>query len=495
MRHIIWILGILVIAVCAYWIYSKEGFQVVQQSEVASKLSTQEGTVKKFWDISEKIDSNDVSGTNLRADVNRVSKPDSTDKKDKMPIEFSKYISIYALAKYNDVSGARMALFNDYNTLQLEMSTRLYNQTSATEWGADPKTNSCNQLDSIRKTFLQKLFNLRSQIQDLSGTSILASSMRDENLAFQEKYKSVCTGTPLSPACIQLANQEGPVFSLLAKYETVSNNIFSEEFDISNNLQTLNDTYTILQCDRTLKSGFFKERGTTQVFYFDITTMNKYAVTDCSLVCGMNLCSSVVEITSDEMNLIKKYTMTQVKETQSSTGVKTTAVDPFTCDKLYDGVVVKRGNESTTPQTASVLNKLYYIKNGKKYFITNCSLCNLDFCSHAKIIHSSALSSIPTSSTDFACNLLPPKTTQTSLKSAGNISFSSDTHTGNIDTTTLLAKLQQLSPYYLSPDTLQYITSSIISSADTQSTLSTTSDILINITNIINNIKILTASA
>jgi len=495
MRDIIWILGILVIAVCAYWIYSKEGFQVVQQSAVASTMSTQEGTVKKFWDISEKIDLNDVSGTNLRADVNRVSKPDSTDKKDKMPIEFSKYISIYALAKYNDISGARMALFNDYDTLQTEMSRNLYNQTSVAQWGADPKTNSCNQLDSIRKTFLQKIFNLRSQIQDLSGTSVLASNMRDENLAFQEKYKSVCKGTPLSPACVQLANQEGPVFSLLAKYETVNNNIFSAEFDISENLQTLNDTYTILHCDRTLKSSFFREKGTIQVFYFDINTMTKYAVTDCSIVCGMNLCSSVVEITSDEMNLINKYTMTQIEKSGSSIGVKTTAVKPFTCDILYDGLVVLKENTLITSQTIPPLNSLYYIKNNKKYNITNCSLCNLEFCSRAKIVNSSALSSIPTSSTDFACNLLPPKTTQRSLNSAGNISFSNDIHTGTIDTTTLLTKLQQLSPYYLSPDTLQYITSSIISGADTQSTVSTSSDILINISKIINNIKILTTGA
>jgi hypothetical protein len=481
MRYIVWILGILVIVACAYWIYSKEGFQV--------RLLTKDEIMTNFWYMSEKIDSNDALTV---LDVNRVSKPDSTDKKDKMPIEFSKYISIYALAKYNDVSGARIALFNDYDTLQTEMSRNLHDQKSITDWGTDPKTNTCNQLDSIRKTFLQKLFNLRSQVQDLSGTSILASSMRDENLAFQEKYKSVCTGTPLSPACVQLANQEGPVFSLLAKYENVNNNIFYGEYDISYNLQTLNDTYRILQCDRTLKSSFFREKGTIQVFYFDINTMTKYAVTDCSLVCGMNLCSSVVEINKDEMNLINKYTMTLIEKSESSTGVKTTAVKPFTCDMLYDGMVVKRGNETTTAETASVLNKLYYIKNGKKYFITNCSLCNLDFCSHAKTIHSSALASISTSSTDFACNLLPPQTTQSSLNSAGNISYISDTNTGTIDTTTLLAKLQQLSPYYLSPDILQYITSSIISSADTQSTVSTTSDILINISKIINNIKILT---
>ena len=66
--------------------------------------------------------------------------------------------------------------------------------------------------------------------------------------------------------------------------------------------------------------------------------------------------------------------------------------------------------------------------------------------------------------------------------------------TGTVDTTTLLSKIQTLSPYYLSPDTLQYITTSIISAADSTATITTTSDILVNIGNVVKNIKSITGT-
>ena len=453
MKRIIWILGILIIAACI-WCSYKEGFQVSQAV-----------TQSNFWSISNKIDSKDAPTV---AAVARVSDPDPLDSKDVMPLKFSKYISIYALAKYNnDVSGARQALFNNYDQLQTEMSTNLYDQATVTAWAADPKQKTCDQLDTVRKRLTQKMFGLRSQVQDLSGSSVLASAMRDENLAYQVKYASKCQGNPLSSACVQLANQEGPVFPLLAKYEDVNNTIISSEFDISDNLQTLNDAYSVLQCDRRLKSGFIKQDGMSAVSYLNSDTMMIYPVSDCATICGMNLCSSVAPVTADQMNTIKKAV--------------TTSTAPFNCGMLYEGMLVKADNDQS---------KTYYVKGGIKHLIGTCSACSLDLCSRAKVVSGSSLGSLR--SETFACSLLPAGIKQDVLDAGGNVAYSSDRDVGTIDTTVLRSKLQQLSPYYLSPDTLQYITGSIISAADSQTSIMTTSDILINITNVVNNIKILT---
>jgi hypothetical protein len=450
-----------------WWSY-KEGFQLA--SSTSYRIADQATTQTNFWNISSKVDAKDAATI---AALARVTDADPTDKKDIMPLQFSKYISMYAMAKYNnDLSGARQALFNNYNQLQSEMSTSLYDQSTVSSWKANPKEKTCDQLDNARKTLTQKIFDLRSKIQDLSGTSVLASSMRDENMEYQNKYKNKCPGTSLSPACIQLANKEGPVFPLLAKYEDVNNNIFSTELDINADLETLNDTYNFLQCDRSLKSSFIKKEGTTDIYYLNIDTMTIYPVSNCSTICGMNLCNAVTTITAEQMTVITNSVLT--------------SSSPFTCAMLYDGTLVKGDNDQ---------NKVYYVTNDMKYLITSCSSCNLDLCSKAKIVNGGSLNSLRASSTPFTCSLLPAGVNQDTLDAVGKIAYSSDTNVGMIDTTILRTKLQQLSPYYLSPDTLQYITTSIISAADSQATIMTTSDILINITNIINNIKILTNTA
>ena len=465
MRRIIWILGILIIAACIWWWPYKDGFQVA--SSRSYKIADQTTTQTNFWNISNKIDAKDTATI---AALARVTDPDPADKKDLMPLTFSKYISIYAMAKYdNDLSGARQALFNNYDQLQREMGANLYDQTTVNSWADNPKQKTCEQLDNVRATLRKQIFSLRSKIQDLSGTSFLASAMRDENMAYQVKYKNACQGNPLSAACIQLANQEGPVFPLLAKYEDVNNNLISSELDISDNLQTVNDTYNILQCDRRLRSGFIKKDGTDAVFYINMDTMTMFPVSNCSSICDMNLCSSVSVLTASEMDTMTRSVVT--------------STTPFTCAMLYEGMLVKSDADQS---------KVYYVRNEMKYLIGTCSSCGLDLCGMAKIVNGASLNSLKSSSTPFTCSVLPTGTTQASLDAAGNIAYNFDKNTGSVDTTVLRSKLQQLSPYYLSPDTLQYITSSIISAADSQATIMTTSDILININTVINNIKTLT---
>ena len=201
--------------------------------------------------------------------------------------------------------------------------------------------------------------------------------------------------------------------------------------------------------------------------YLNADKLTIFPVADCSTICGMNLCSSVATVTADQMNTIKKAV--------------TISTASFTCGMLYEGMLVKPENDQ---------DKTYYVKSGTKYLIGTCLSCNLDLCSRAKIVSGESLSSL--SSGTFACSLLPTGIKQDALDAGGNIAYNSDRDVGTVDTTVLRSKLQQFSPYYLSPDTLQYITGSIISAADSQATIMTTSDILINITNVINNIKTLT---
>ena len=70
--------------------------------------------------------------------------------------------------------------------------------------------------------------------------------------------------------------------------------------------------------------------------------------------------------------------------------------------------------------------------------------------------------------------------------------FNVDTDVQLIDTPMLNEKLQEVSPYYISPETLQYLTSSILSPLDIQTTVDTTSDRYIHIGRSVNNIKSIT---
>ena len=267
-----------------------------------------------FWNIVDKVDKKQDPAT--IAALAKVKDPDPNDLNDLMPLRFSKYLSIYAMAVTgNDLSGARALLFDDNSNLQAGMSANLYDPTSIT----------CANLETLRNDFRAKYTSVINSAQDLSGRAIAAGAMRDENLAYQTTNLDACKGSQ-SPACIKLASQEPPVFSLLAKFDNVNNVMASSGFyDLSNNIDVINTAYTRMGC------------------------------------------------------------------------------------------------------------------------------------------------------------------------SGSPLKFSPN-DTGIIDTQTLLIKLNQMSPYYLSPDTLQYITSSIISSGDTNRSLMTDSDKLANISNVIANIKSLTGT-
>jgi hypothetical protein len=254
---VIWIviLSILGILCVLSYLRSVEGFQLKNIGDIQFN----------FWEILNAKNQPEVS-----AAIAKVRFPSQYAKKEEIPVKFGQYISIYALAKYNyDPVAARDALFNSYDTLQSEMSTNLYNKNIVAAWDADLKGQTCAQLDNLMNTFTGQVTSLTKSIQDLSGTAVLAGSMRDENMAYQLKHKRACTN-PTSPACMSLASQEGPLFSLLAQYNTVNHSLFSKEYDLSNNIQMLQETYYILDCKNPNPKATFQVDTSG---YIDTTTL------------------------------------------------------------------------------------------------------------------------------------------------------------------------------------------------------------------------------
>lgn len=97
--------------------------------------------------------------------------------------------------------------------------------------------------------------------------------------------------------------------------------------------------------------------------------------------------------------------------------------------------------------------------------------------------------SLFTKEVDLSSNLYTINTVYSLLRCDPADSLKFDATMVGVDTSTLLSKVRQLSPYYISPDIIQFITKSIISGDSVNTTLQTTSDRLINITKLLQNMK------
>jgi len=333
------IFGLAVIgSVLLLWYFDpleREDFQVagrlisVSTSEVLAPVATPTPTAAEtaaaataatnsaaFWDLVYKVDKQQ-DPVKIAA-LARVTDPDPNDPNDRIPLRFSKYISIYALSQstapnwevipneghagndlksfvgtadqgkttclstpgctefatyqgtvyikamppngprrspvsgcttyrlLSDISGARQSLFTNYNDLQAGLSRNVYIRPPE---GTDIKARSCASLAAARNAYTAKYDQVVAAAQDLSGTAIKAGLMREENLAYQNTHLAACKGPNPPPACISLASQEGPIFSLLTKYTAVNNAFASSgAVDLSNNLDIINTTYSFLGC-------------------------------------------------------------------------------------------------------------------------------------------------------------------------------------------------------------------------------------------------------
>lgn len=174
---------------------------------------------------------------------------------DTIPVKFDKNISAYALAKFGNPATARGALMIDYNNLENEMPTILYDPATRAAWSADPQKETCTELNKLHTTFKSKQKEILAKVQDISGSIYRTAELRDDNINFQTAYQSKCLQKPMSDACKNLASQDGPLFSLLSQYNTSQYDLYSGQIDISDNIQTIRDVYTILNCPNQADMG------------------------------------------------------------------------------------------------------------------------------------------------------------------------------------------------------------------------------------------------
>jgi len=238
----IYILGIFIILLVFLQMFNiSEGFNTMPKKNENSTPDTP----TRFWDITRNKNTPTTS-----AEIRRVSDPDPKDSNDTMPLRFSPYISIYALAKYNyDISGARNALLRDYDTIQNEMTTNLYDQNEVNKWNDNPHAVSCDSLKNLRNMYISKLSSLKYVSANASENVNSATAMQDENMNYQVTLKKQCNPKSLSTACINLATQSKKMFPLPGQYDSINMDLFTKEVDISSNLYTINTVYSLLRCD------------------------------------------------------------------------------------------------------------------------------------------------------------------------------------------------------------------------------------------------------
>ena len=187
----------------------------------------------------------------IAAKITKVSDPDPNDTSDPLPLTFPKHISIYALAFYGDVTAARAGLFSNYNDLQKALSTTVYDQRKVTAWTTttvSPKIQTCSQLEALKAVIQTQLALVKKTMQDISGTQVVASKMKDENMTQQLKLSGICQVMPPPEICKTLATQDAPMFPLLGQYNIANDALAGNEEDIQNALQTVNDTFSVLGC-------------------------------------------------------------------------------------------------------------------------------------------------------------------------------------------------------------------------------------------------------
>jgi hypothetical protein len=155
--------------------------------------------------------------------------------------------------------GFNAGLLVGVGTVQVASPNNLNTDMAAT------RVTACKELGILRKFYIDKITELRTAMDELSGTQVLAYNLKSENMKYQYEHSEQCTdyvnrkrltGREQIPrnACIGFASQDDPLYgSILTGYDTVNLKLFQEEINIENNIQTINDTIAITRCD---VSGF-----------------------------------------------------------------------------------------------------------------------------------------------------------------------------------------------------------------------------------------------
>jgi len=181
----------------------------------------------------------------------RVTDPGPTDT---FTMVYPKYLSMYALAKYNfDPVAARSALINQYDALQTELQTAVETeQVGRARFAGDPQGESCAQINSMTMAFYGQLLSIYNSTRDLSGAVYTAAALHDENIKLQNSAGSanVCTnqGATPSAACVQLASMDEKLFPLLPTFDAMNKKLLTNGQDIQSIVDLLLQAYMGMGC-------------------------------------------------------------------------------------------------------------------------------------------------------------------------------------------------------------------------------------------------------
>jgi len=179
--------------------------------------------------------------------------------KDTFTMIYPKYLSMYSLAKYGfNPDAARNALINQYDTLQRELQTMVeLEQNSRAAFSADPKGQSCTQVNTLTMGFYGQLISLYRSAQDLSGAATSAGEFHDENIGLQDRVINICStqGRLPSADCIKLASMDEKLFPLLPKFDAMNLNLTTNGQDVQKIIDTLVETYLGMGCTRPATAG------------------------------------------------------------------------------------------------------------------------------------------------------------------------------------------------------------------------------------------------
>lgn len=192
-----------------------------------------------------------------------VTNPGETDT---FTMVYPKYISMYALAKYDyNPVVARSALINQFDVLQNELQTAVDTEGqrrglySGSGIALNAKQDSCNQLNTLTMAYYGQLLSIYAMTEDLSGAAITAGSMHDENLGLQNSVTNACTnqGEKPSAACIALASMDEKLFPLLSQFTSMNTDLLDNSQTIQEVINILLRAYSGMGCSMPTGTGSY----------------------------------------------------------------------------------------------------------------------------------------------------------------------------------------------------------------------------------------------
>jgi hypothetical protein len=225
--------------------YFVEGFQ----SGGSYTRRSVDDTRIRFWSIvnDDKAGSSTGSKGSTKDLLSKVMNPSPNET---FKLVFPKYISMYALARYNDnPTAARSALLNDFDTMQNELKVNVDQEMDKrTAFAANPKAESCALLDKLTVSLYGKLLSIRATAEDISGNEHLAEAIHRENIQIQNKSACMNQGSSPSAECIALARLDETLFPLLPIYTNANISLLKNAQEIQSTIDLLLQAYMGIEC-------------------------------------------------------------------------------------------------------------------------------------------------------------------------------------------------------------------------------------------------------